>query len=205
MPTRDESPNIRSRKAFLLVAVSAVLGVLVVAFALSTQRAIAPSQTEAGFTLQTIQQDIEADFAAIRHIGAAELEDLQSKSDVPVLFDVREVEEFAVSRLSGAKQVDPGIANAAFMEHHGDSLRGKTVIFYCSVGVRSSQLAEQLQDALLEAGARQVYNLQGGIFNWHNEARTLTADTGPTSYVHPYNDYWGQLLTRRNLIRYDQS
>ena len=188
-----------------MAGMAAVLGLAVIAFALSTYRADTPPPTEAGFSLQTIQQDIEADFATVRHIGSADLEGLQGKPDAPILFDVREMEEFAVSRLADAKQVDPDIANAAFMERHGASLRGRTVVFYCSVGVRSSQLAEQLQDALLEAGARRIYNLQGGIFNWHNEARPLTADTGPTIYVHPYNDYWGQLLKRRSLIRYDQS
>lgn len=205
MPTGDELPRHRSGKTLLLAGVSAALALFVVVFALNVFQAESNSQADAGFSLQTIQQDIEEDFAAVRHIGSGELEELQGEPEGPVLFDVRELEEFAVSRLTGAKQVDPGIANAAFMERHSASLRGKTVIFYCSVGVRSSQLAEQLQEALLKAGVRQVYNLQGGIFNWHNEARTLTTDTGPTSYVHPYNDYWGQLLMRRDLIRYDQS
>lgn len=205
MPTGDELPKNRSGKALLLAGLSAALALLVVAFVVPVFQADSNSHADAGFSLQTIQQDIEADFATIRHIGSAELQELQSKPDGPLLFDVREVEEFAVSRLSGAKQVDPGITNAAFMERHAGALQDKTIIFYCSVGVRSSQLAEQLQEALLKAGARQVYNLQGGIFNWHNEARTLTTDTGPTSYVHPYSDFWGQLLTRRSLIRYDQS
>ena len=139
MSTPDKPPKATPRKGFAMAGMAAVLGLAVIAFSQSNHWSDAPSQTETGFSLQTIQQDIEADYTTIRHIGSADLEDLQGKPDGPVLFDVRETEEFAVSRLADAKQVDPDIANAAFMQRHGASLRGKTVIFYCSVGVRSSQ------------------------------------------------------------------
>ena len=165
----------------------------------------ADSAKNADFTLQSIQMGIEADFTTVRHISSANLEALLQQGGDVVLFDVREIEEYAVSRLAGAAQVSPDVTSTVFMQQHGGSLRDKIVIFYCSVGVRSSQLAEQLQDALRETGVQEVYNLNGGIFNWHNENRSLAEDAGSTRYVHPYNEYWGQLLERQDLIRYDQT
>ena len=58
-----------------------------------------------------------------------------------------------------------------------------------------------LSDARVYAGAQAVYNLDGGIFAWHNERRALTNAAGATDYVHPFDDYWGRLLERRDLIR----
>ena len=83
-----------------------------------------------------------------------------------------------------------------------DAAKGKTVVFYCSVGVRSSKLAARLQKALTARGAKAVYNLQAGIFNWHNEHRPLTTGSAPTSFVHPFDDHWGQLVERRDLLSY---
>ena len=80
-------------------------------------------------------------------------------------------------------------------------LKGKTVVFYCSVGVRSSALAESVKADLLAAGTKEVVNLEGGIFGWHNQSRPLVDKSGPTTFVHPYNAYWGRLLTRPELAR----
>lgn len=207
---QDGSTTPRSKRTLRLLGMAAVLTVLGAAIGFgalwnSPATYTNNSAKNADFTLKLIQLGIEADFTTVRHISSARLEALLQQGGDVVLFDVREIEEYAVSRLAGAVQVSPDVANAAFMQQHGGALRDKTVIFYCSVGVRSSQLAEQLQDTLRETGVKEVYNLNGGIFNWHNEARALTADTGSTSYVHPYNEYWGQLLERRDLVRYKQT
>ena len=98
--------------------------------------------------------------------------------------------------------MDPGIWQRTFLKRHGEAVKGKTVVFYCSVGVRSSKLAAKLQKALAARGAKAVYNLQAGIFNWHNERRPLTTGSAPTSFVHPFDDHWGQLVERRDLLRY---
>ena len=50
-----------------------------------------------------------------------------------------------------------------------------------------------------------VVNLEGGIFHWHNQRRPLQSNGGSTHFVHPYNDHWGQLITRRHLLRYELS
>ena len=45
-----------------------------------------------------------------------------------------------------------------------------------------------------------MLNLEGGIFDWHNDGRPLTDANGKTPYVHPYDDKWGQLLVRRDYV-----
>ena len=163
----------------------------------------APSSPRAeDFTLSAVHQSVVNDYATVRHLTADALAARLKRSRDIILFDVRETDEFAVSHLSGATRVDPGVWRRTFLKRHGDRVKGKTVVFYCSVGVRSSKLAAKLQEALSARGATAVYNLQAGIFNWHNQQRPLTSGTAPTSFVHPFDDHWGQLVARRDLLRY---
>lgn len=64
------------------------------------------------------------------------------------------------------------------------------IVVYCSVGVRSAQFAEKLQ----QAGYPNVYNLNGSIFEWANENRPLYQGQQQVTQVHPYNSFWGKLL-----------
>jgi rhodanese-related sulfurtransferase len=103
------------------------------------------------------------------------------------LLDVREPAEFAVSHLPGAIRVNPS-ASAREVTPRLNS--GRPVIVYCSVGYRSSRLAERL----IAAGVPRVSNLDGSIFAWANEGRPLVSDAGPVRRVHPYNAFFGRLL-----------
>jgi hypothetical protein len=73
---------------------------------------------------------------------------------------------------------------------------------YCSVGKRSSHLAERLGPTLFENGAAGVYNVEGGIFGRHNDGEPLMRHASPTELVHPYNAYWSRYLKRRALTSY---
>ena len=66
----------------------------------------------------------------------------------------------------------------------------RTVVVYCSVGYRSSQLARRLQ----RAGFTNVMNLEGSIFAWANEGRPLVANGHSATLVHPYNRKFGRML-----------
>lgn len=76
---------------------------------------------------------------------------------------------------------------------------GLTMVFYCSVGYRSSALAAQIHGSF---PTNEIFNLQGGIFNWHNERRDLVNEKGVSEDIHPYDKYWGRLLERPVHIRY---
>lgn len=151
--------------------------------------------------LAKIHKRIASDYKTVEHIDGTAFEALP-ESDV-IVFDVREPEEFGVSHIKGAIQVDPGIKPEEFTERFSEALNGKTIVFYCSVGRRSSLLAERVDSVVAASGANASYNLIGGIFQWHNEDRPLTNSTNvSTDSVHPYNSHWGRLIEDKSAIRY---
>lgn len=158
---------------------------------------LGPSSKGSG-SLQATIEEVSRRWPQIAHIAPAELASLDAQA---VLFDVREEAEYQVSHLPGAIHISPDSAPAEFLERFGDSVKGKTVVFYCSVGMRSSRLAAQVADGLKARGAKAVGDLAGGIFAWHNEGRALVDAAGPTPFAHPYDASWGRLLTHQDLLR----
>lgn len=152
--------------------------------------------------LQSVHQWIEEKYPAVDHVDSDEYLAEVAGSNEVVVFDVREPEEYAVSHLEGAIQVDPEIDHDIFIQQYSKALSGKTVVFYCSVGRRSSLLADTVSDALIEAGSGDIYNLKNGIFGWHNESRPLTRNNQSIDYVHPYSWRWKRYLERKDLTTY---
>lgn len=103
-----------------------------------------------------------------------------------VLLDARTPAEHRVSHLRGARRIDPDDPDLDAL----DAPRDARVVVYCSVGWRSGGIADRLQDA----GWREVYNLEGGIFAWANEGRPVYRDGRRVREVHPYDDTWGRML-----------
>jgi rhodanese-related sulfurtransferase len=116
------------------------------------------------------------------------------KREAPQLLDVREPEEFAVSHLAGAIQIPPEASPEQVIEQI--DLK-RPVVLYCSVGYRSSALAERL----IDAGATEVINLEGSIFKWANEGRPMWHEGKATKQAHPYNQKFGKML-KANLRSY---
>jgi rhodanese-related sulfurtransferase len=112
-----------------------------------------------------------------------------------VIFDVREVGEFDMSHLKGAVRVDPDVGPDAFLKQHGELLKDRTAVFYCSVGYRSSLLVERLVDAT--GDSTNLVNLRGGIFKWYNEGLAVYDSAGVTDEIHPFSAVWGRLLEKR--------
>lgn len=160
-----------------------------------------PALPAQAFSLSEVEQDVTEDYPGIAHVMPDAVIGKPAGKDV-VLFDVREAGEFAVSRLPGAVRIQPGMSAAKFIAQYGAMTKGKQVVFYCSVGVRSSKFAEAVKKQLAAQGASGVANLTGGIFRWHNERRTLENGAGQTDIVHPYNRRWGQLVNRKSQLRY---
>lgn len=123
-----------------------------------------------------------------------------------IILDVRPEEEAAISKIPSSTRVDPDERD---MKELKKIIREKClseeedqepiyVVMYCSVGYRSSCLATRLQRSLQKEGKQDsmiVYNLEGSIFKWANENRSLVDPAGePTQFVHPYNTIFGMLL-----------
>lgn len=67
------------------------------------------------------------------------------------------------------------------------------MIVYCSIGWRSSALAQRLQ----AAGFTNVANLHGSLFAWAAEGRPLESNGAVARVVHPYSPQYGFLLPAR--------
>ena len=146
--------------------------------------------------LDDIHEDIQSKYTEVSHLNADEFSGLPS-SEI-IVFDVREEKEYGVSRLSDAIQVSPDINADDFIAQFGEQLSGKTAVFYCSVGRRSSDLVSRLEANPQTGEEAALFNLEGGLFGWVNEQREVDG-VG----IHPYNWFWGQLLIEdKTMINY---
>ncbi|MFV0248310.1 MAG: rhodanese-like domain-containing protein [Tenacibaculum sp.] len=113
-----------------------------------------------------------------------------------VLLDAREKQEYKVSR----------IENAIFVGYDGFNLKKTTlalkdknrkIIVYCSLGVRSEDIAEQLK----QVGYTNVYNLYGGIFEWKNRGNKVIDKKGiETQKVHAFSKEWSKWLVKGKKV-----
>lgn len=148
-------------------------------------------------SLEDIARRMEAAYPAITHTPPSGLAAMMAANARFLLADVREPDEYGVSHLAGAERVDPDAAAARVVAQLAARAAGGDVLFYCSVGQRSSRMAVRVRQAMIDHGARRVHNLRGGVFAWHNEARPLVDRFGATPYVHPYSVAWRRLLDRQ--------
>ena len=148
-------------------------------------------------SLQEIHEKIVENYPNVEHINATDLKRLNSED--LVFIDVRELSEYAVRRLqASALRVDPNMQPNVFKDKFEKFVSGKTVIFYCSVGRRSSDFIARVQTELTQMSINQSYNLEGGLFAWANSDLSFEGST-----VHPYNAYWGRLLDDPSIIAYE--
>lgn len=139
---------------------------------------------------------IDSEFPGLPTLTTAELQSALSADRPVLLLDVRTPEEFAISHLQEAHQIDSAETAVALLAM---TEPGTLVVAYCSVGYRSAALVQELRDRGIDA-----VNLEGSIFRWANENRPVYRGADPVTEVHPFDDSWGTLL-ERNLWAYDLS
>lgn len=160
------------------------------------------AHAEGQISLNELEADVARDYTDVSHLTPEQLEAAMRTPETLLLLDARPDGEVGVSRLPGAIPVDPDIDTDAFLTRFGALARGRDVVIYCSVGVRSSRLASRVRTALQKEGARRVANLRGGIFAWHNTGRPLLDTAGGTDWVHPYSSRWTYYLDFKDLAHY---
>lgn len=145
-----------------------------------------------GWQWGAVKARIRKEFPAVPQLGTGALA-ARLEGERPLLLDVRTLAEYEVSHLAGARRVEPGA-----MPELGVP-KDTPIVTYCSVGYRSSALAQRLR----AAGYTRVENLEGSIFQWANEGRPLVRDGQPAKLVHPFDAVWGRLLDkeRRAVVR----
>lgn len=134
-----------------------------------------------------LKRQIRHQFPTVQHLSTHELATWLQQEDAekPLLLDARSLEEYEVSHLLNAK-----LAPTKIEELTHEVNRSTPIVAYCSVGYRSSALAQQLQ----ALGYTHVFNLEGSLFQWANEDRPVYQNAIVTKQVHPYNQTWGLLL-----------
>lgn len=135
-------------------------------------------------TWEKINTIIDQHYPTVKHQDIDTLKAALDVGKLPVLIDVREKEEFAVSHLPNAINV----TKADEISYPKDT----PLVIYCSVGVRSAAFVKELD----EKGFTEVRNLRGSIFAWANKNYPLQQGTLTVKAVHPYDKKWGTLLNQ---------
>lgn len=126
-------------------------------------------------------------FPDVPQLTTERLAELLAEDTEVVLLDARSKKEFETSHLRSAVRANRlGAAQQVLKRHGGKPI----VVLYCSVGYRSSRLAQQLR----AEGVEDVFNLEGSLFKWANEGRPVYRGSTRVRRVHPYDDDWGEML-----------
>lgn len=104
--------------------------------------------------LDGISARLATKFSDVPHLSPDAVSTLQCEGTPVVLIDTRTPEERAVSTIPGSLTIDE------FNAREGD-LKGARCVAFCTVGYRSSQLAQELQKRGFDAA-----NLEGSILAW---------------------------------------
>ena len=130
---------------------------------------------------------------SIPYISVQEL--AMPKTEV-ILLDARETEEYNVSHLEDAIHIgyDDFDINSVTKQIIDKSA---VIVVYCSLGVRSEDIGEQLK----KAGYINIFNLFGGIFEWKNKGYSVyNSEEKLTEDVHAFSKAWSKWLLKGNKI-----
>ncbi|WP_452229727.1 rhodanese-like domain-containing protein [Lacinutrix sp. MEBiC02404] len=116
-----------------------------------------------------------------------------------IILDAREIEEYKVSHIKDALHVGYDHFN---LNETTTRLKNKQqqIVVYCSLGIRSEKVAEQLK----KAGYTNVLNLYGGIFEWkNNNFIVYNMEEEETEDIHTFSKAWSKWLLKGNKIYND--
>lgn len=130
-------------------------------------------------------------------LAADELAAMLSGPEPPLLFDIRTTQEYGKSHIESAVRLDPDTGPDDFDARFVSLTAGRDIVFYCSVGQRSSELLARLESVFVKAGAKSCRNLRGGIFRWYNEGKPVVKVSGRTDEIDGHDPIWGLMVERR--------
>lgn len=170
-----------SKATLVIAAIAVTVGVGAVAFALK------PWAGNGQLDLNEMIATVHEKFPDVTHIDTLGVKALIAKQPDVQIVDVREPDEFEAGHIPGAINVPPETPDEELLAKvHADG----PVVVYCSVGWRSSILAQRLK----AAGRTNVTNYAGSIFAWANAEQPVQSTTGTVKTVHPFDSYWGRYL-----------
>jgi rhodanese-related sulfurtransferase len=108
--------------------------------------------------------------------------------------DTRELKEFNVSHIMGAKCVGFDNFVLSSVKHIP---KNAEIIVYCSIGARSQTIGKKLK----KAGYKNVKNLYGGFFYWANMSYPMVNHKGiPTRRIHGYSKEWSKWIKKGTIV-----
>ena len=148
-----------------------------------------------GFSQETLS-DLLNEYNSER-IPYIKVENVSSQTNT-IILDAREFSEYKVSHIKNAIHV--GYDNFKLKKTKKLlSNKQQTIVVYCSLGIRSEDIAEKLK----KAGYSNVYNLYGGIFEWKNQDfKVYDSNEVETERVHTFNEAWSKWL-KKGIKIYD--
>jgi rhodanese-related sulfurtransferase len=174
----------KKNRLFLIITIATITGLEIMTGCSHNQETL---------TWVEVISDIRNRYPDVKQLQTAELQSRLTNTDSEpvILIDARAKEEFHVSHISGAKNIPYNSKDP--LKHLINIKPENPIVVYCSVGYRSSILASKLQTL----GFIEIYNLEGSIFKWANEGRSLVQGQTTVHKVHPYNTQWGNLLEKK--------
>ena len=153
---------------------------------------------------------LKRQFPDVSNITTNDLQDViekSSDSNKLLLIDTRKREEYDVSFISGAKHLAFPASESDVQKFAEENITDHTeiIVCYCSLGHRSSKVAQTLSHVLRQDQIQKisVHNLEGSIFQWVNEGRSLSSVRGEvTQSCHPFSTMWGLLGLNRDKWRW---
>jgi rhodanese-related sulfurtransferase len=130
---------------------------------------------------------------AVPYISAQEL--AMPKTEA-IILDARERSEYDISHLKNAIFIG---YNHFSLEQTTQKLQDKnqTIVVYCSLGIRSETIANQLK----KAGYTNIKNLYGGIFEWRNKGfKVYNSEDKKTDSIHAFSKAWSKWLTKGTKV-----
>ncbi|GFO44246.1 histone-lysine N-methyltransferase SETMAR [Plakobranchus ocellatus] len=170
----------------------------------SNSSASVEDESSPGFLMRSTIKSMSLKFSSVKNVSTGQLWSwLKTPQERQVfILDTRPVEEYNISHIENAVRVSHEDSDMnSLVQTLEQSLAGKpnpTVVCYCSVGYRSSVVAQNLQKFYKDSGKTpvpEIYNLAGSLFQWANEERPMVDSNGrQTHFAHPYTSFWGKLL-----------
>lgn len=139
-----------------------------------------------------LRQAVALKFRDVRRVSPAELIAWMRDANrpPPLLIDARPPDQFALSHIDGAVNINPTQPDLAQLTH---VRRDLPLVVYDGPGAAGAAMVK----ALTDAGFSRVSNLDGGLFRWVNEGHPVLNAEGPASKVASLNWSWGRLLKAR--------
>lgn len=120
------------------------------------------------------------------------VEELSKKKNF-ILLDSREKVEFETSHIEHARFVGYDKFKLKKIKNLLPNDKNEPIVVYCSLGIRSEDIAEKLQ----KAGYTNVYNLYGGIFEWKNkDYPVIDSEGNETENIHAFDENWSRWLKK---------